>query len=432
MRTVITYGTFDLFHQGHYNILKRAKEEGDYLIVGVTGETYDMERGKLSVQDSLATRIENVQNTGFADKIIVEEYLGQKISDILKYHVDVLVIGSDWKGKFDHLRKYCEVKYLERTKNISSTQIREEKLNIYKCGIATTELYDHDIFYETHTVSSIHLQSVFSPDEKNAKEFAKKYELESGYSDYDKFLDDIDIVIVKMPRDVRYEYVKKALEKGKHVVTDMPATMDSKKQQELHALAEEKGVLLYANIVTLYQQAFGQLLWMARGNLIGDIINVKCSVSQNAFDENSKVDLIDLAYYPVCVITKILGFDSENVISKIVKDENGNDVFASISFAFDNATANVEIGTGVELDGTMTITGSEGEIYVPEDWWRMGYFKYRNKGELRAKHYSSNFDGNGYRYLIQAVVNDIKQNNTKSERITNEEAEAILKVLKEI
>ena len=107
-------------------------------------------------------------------------------------------------------------------------------------------------------------------------------------------------------------------------------------------------------------------------------------------------------------------------------------MFASISFAFDNATANVEIGTGVELDGTMTITGSEGEIYVPEDWWRMGYFKYRNKGELRAKHYSSNFDGNGYRYLIQAVVNDIKQNNTKSERITNEEAEAILKVLKEI
>ena len=128
MRKVITYKTFDLFHKGHYNILKRTKKKGDYLIVGVTGETYDAERGKLSVQDSLATRIENVKATGFADKIIVEEYLGQKIPDIQKYHVDVLVIGSDWKGKFDHLSKYCEIKYLERTKDISSIQLREENL----------------------------------------------------------------------------------------------------------------------------------------------------------------------------------------------------------------------------------------------------------------------------------------------------------------
>lgn len=91
MKKVITYGTFDLFHKGHYNILKRAKALGDYLIVGVTGENYDAERGKLSVQDSLATRIENVKKTGFADEILVEEYDGQKINDIIKTKADVLV-----------------------------------------------------------------------------------------------------------------------------------------------------------------------------------------------------------------------------------------------------------------------------------------------------------------------------------------------------
>ena len=94
MKRVITYGTFDLFHQGHYNILKRARELGDYLIVGVTSESYDIERGKLNVQDSLLKRIENVRKTGFADEIIVEEYQGQKLSDITKYNIDLLVVGS--------------------------------------------------------------------------------------------------------------------------------------------------------------------------------------------------------------------------------------------------------------------------------------------------------------------------------------------------
>ena len=83
MIKVITYGTFDLFHEGHYNILKRAKELGDYLIVGVTSEEYDQARGKLSVVDSLITRIDNVKKTGFADEIIVEESQGQKFRNMV-------------------------------------------------------------------------------------------------------------------------------------------------------------------------------------------------------------------------------------------------------------------------------------------------------------------------------------------------------------
>ena len=108
MKKVITYGTFDLFHIGHLNLLKRAKELGDYLIVGVTSESYDRSRGKLNVRQSLAERMDNVKRTELADEIIVEEYKGQKIEDIQKYNVDIFVIGSDWKGKFDYLKKYCE------------------------------------------------------------------------------------------------------------------------------------------------------------------------------------------------------------------------------------------------------------------------------------------------------------------------------------
>ena len=126
MNKVITYGTFDLLHYGHINLLKRAKALGDYLIVGVTSDSYDLERGKLNVQQSLLQRIDNVRETGFADEIIVEEFEGQKISDIQKMGINTFVIGSDWEGKFDFLKDYCEVVYLPRTDGISTTKIKDD------------------------------------------------------------------------------------------------------------------------------------------------------------------------------------------------------------------------------------------------------------------------------------------------------------------
>lgn len=95
MIKVITYGTFDLLHYGHINLLKRARKLGDYLIVGVTSENYDKYRGKLNVSQSLAERIRNVMDTGLADEIVVEEYEGQKIDDITRLKVDIFVVGSD-------------------------------------------------------------------------------------------------------------------------------------------------------------------------------------------------------------------------------------------------------------------------------------------------------------------------------------------------
>ena len=138
MVKVITYGTYDYLHYGHIQLLKRAKALGDYLIVGVTTEHYDESRGKMNVVDSLMDRIENVRKTGFADEIIIEDHVGQKTEDIIKYGVDIFTVGSDWTGVFDFLRDYCEVVYLERTKDISSTMLRAKKYNIIRLGIIGT------------------------------------------------------------------------------------------------------------------------------------------------------------------------------------------------------------------------------------------------------------------------------------------------------
>ena len=119
LKKVITYGSFDLFHEGHFQLLKRAKALGDHLTVGVT-------------------TIENVRETGFADSIIVEDHEGQKIEDIQRYGIDVFVLGSDWEGRFDYLKQYCEVVYLPRTAGISSTMLREGRHKIVRIGIIGT------------------------------------------------------------------------------------------------------------------------------------------------------------------------------------------------------------------------------------------------------------------------------------------------------
>ena len=119
-----------MLHKGHIRLLERARALGDYLIVGVTSDTFDRARGKINVKQSLQERMEAIKATGLADEVIVEEYEGQKIDDIRRYDIDIFTVGSDWIGKLDYLKEYCEVCYLERTKGISSSELRTEERKI--------------------------------------------------------------------------------------------------------------------------------------------------------------------------------------------------------------------------------------------------------------------------------------------------------------
>ncbi len=126
MKTVITYGTYDLFHIGHLNLLRRAKELGDYLIVAVSSDDFNLIKGKsCKIKDT--DRMAIVEAIRYVDKVIPETSWQQKIEDIKKYNVDVFVMGDDWKGKFDFLKdEGIDVVYLPRTEGISTTQLKEE------------------------------------------------------------------------------------------------------------------------------------------------------------------------------------------------------------------------------------------------------------------------------------------------------------------
>ena len=125
MKVVITYGTFDTLHYGHINLLRRAKELGDYLIVGLSTDEFNATKGKKSMLN-YEERKKLLSSIKYVDKIIPEENWEQKVADIKKYNVDILTMGDDWKDsdKFNYLKEYCDLIFLERTKDISSTAIK--------------------------------------------------------------------------------------------------------------------------------------------------------------------------------------------------------------------------------------------------------------------------------------------------------------------
>lgn len=126
MKKIITYGTYDLFHHGHINIIKRARELGDYLIVGISTDEFNEKEKQKDTYFSFEERKMVIESLKFVDEVIPEKTWDQKINDIKKYDIDTFVIGDDWEGKFDFLKEYCEVVYLKRTEGVSSTQMKND------------------------------------------------------------------------------------------------------------------------------------------------------------------------------------------------------------------------------------------------------------------------------------------------------------------
>ena len=131
---ILTYGTYDLLHIGHLNLLKRAKALGDYLVVGLSTESFNILKHKDCFLP-FAHRMATLKALRYVDKVIPEESWEQKIGDVKKYKVDIFVMGDDWSGKFDELKKYCKVVYLPRTENLSTTALKTDILK--KNGLKT-------------------------------------------------------------------------------------------------------------------------------------------------------------------------------------------------------------------------------------------------------------------------------------------------------
>lgn len=436
MTRVITYGTFDLFHEGHYRLLQRAKQLGDYLIVGVTTETYDRTRGKLNVVDSLMTRIENVRKSGFADEIIIEESAGQKFHDIKKYHIDIFTVGSDWTGVFDYLNDYCKVVYLDRTKNISSTMLREQNMRIQRIGIIGCGRIANRFMPEAKLVSGVSAQGVYNPHIESAKRFAEKWEIEA-YEDMEEFYVATDVVYIASPHETHYEYIKSALMHDKHVLCEKPMVLQKKQAEEVYALAKERNRILLEGIKTAYCPGFQKLLGIACSGMIGSIRNIEaCFTKLEKKDSRELTDVeyggsfTELGSYVLLPIIKLFGTEYEQLTFDTIDSEDGLDLFTKANFKFKNGLATATCGLGVKSEGRLLIAGTKGYIVCEAPWWKTSYFEVHYEDAGRIDKYSDIFLGEGLRYEISEFLS-MMNNNKNDFNLTRGESIVLSEIMEQ-
>ena len=416
MKKVITYWTFDLFHYGHQRLLERAKALGDYLIVGVTADGFDRARGKINVQQSLMERMEAVKATGIADEVIVEEYEGQKIDDIMRYGVDIFAIGSDWIGYFDYLKAYCQVVYLERTAGVSSSELRAEKREL-KLGLVGESTFLNKFEAESHYVNGVGIVGLYT-----------SIELSSGLSDalkslpcvtdnYNDFLNLVDAVyIISKPQD-HYFQIKKALEAGKHVLCEPPIALTVNEWQELNALAKEKNLILMDAIRTAYSTAYYRMLLLVKSGRIGTVMSIDSSCTSLRDNDLPSEELRE-KWNSICTwgpnamlpIFQILGtnYSQKCITSHIEDDSIMYDNFTKIAFVYPHAVASIKVGKGVKTEGELVISGTTGYIYVPAPWWKTEYFEIRREDPTQNKRYFYQLDGEGIRYELVSFLKAIQ------------------------
>lgn len=437
MTKVITYGTYDLLHQGHINLLRRAKELGDYLIVGVTSDSFDKGRGKLNVRNNVLERVEAVRATGYADEIIIEDYVGQKIDDIQKYNIDIFAIGSDWEGKFDYLNEFAKVVYLPRTEGISSTMLRAETTTDVRVGIIGCGRVASRFPAEAAVVNGIRVTAAYDIDEQALADFAQSHPDIRPCHNVQELLEDVDAIYVATPHLTHYEYIKRGIEMGKHVLAETPMVLQGDRAREVFALAEERGVILMEANKTAHCPAFNHLMVMIKSGVIGDVVDIEASLSKLWDDDMSLREfdpsqaggsLYELGSYPLLPILKLMGckYNNLNLYSRI---QNGVDMYTKGVLRYEHAVCSFKVGLGVKTEGNMVISGTKGYAYVPAPWWKTDFFELRYEDQNKNQKFFYKWDGTGLRYEIQEFISCILNHRFSTSRLRRRESVCMAEIM---
>ena len=312
--------------------------------------------------------------------------------------------------------------------------LRAETQENFRIGIVGSGRMAHRFIPESKVVNGAQISAVMNPDIDKANSFAESYDL-TAYSDYGSFLHDVDLVYVASPHLTHYDYVKQALIAGKHVLCEIPWVLHKEQAVELYRLAEERNLVLLEASKTAFCPAFGHIVTLVKSGIIGDVVDVKASLSKMVPPPTRELDatqaggaMTEHSPLTLLAIIKLLGTDWVDVNFHSRK-ENGVDIYTKGVINYPHATASFTLGIGVKTEGNLVISGTRGYVYVPAPWWLTDYFEVRYEDQSKNKKYFYSYDGDGLRYEIQEFISMIVNHRLSSYRLRRRESIAIAEII---
>lgn len=317
---------------------------------------------------------------------------------------------------------YWQNKYIvKKMKDKEEKKIEKDNGIVYRIGIIGTGRIAARFLEEAREVKAAEVTIVYNPKRESAQKFGQQWNVQSTDS-LMLFFRLSDIVYVASPHETHYGYIRKALQKDKHVISEKPMVLKKAEAEELCRLAEERNLVLLEGIKTLYCPGYQMVRKLVAGGTIGTLCNVEACFTK--LEKRHTRELNDALYggsftelgsYGLLPVLQLLGNNPSEIRIDSLFSEKGIDLFTRVSFIYESALADITCGLGVKSEGRLLLSGTEGYILVAAPWWKTQHIEVHYEDASVVDVYEEPYVGDGLRYEIAEIIRRIEEHETKIE-----------------